>query len=274
VSAPVFVIGPDQLRESSVVLDGAEARHAATVRRMRVGEPIVVTDGQGRAAVGVVSAVSRDRVVVGVERRLERPAPKPRLVVVQAIPKGERADRAVELMTEVGVDEIVPFTAQRCVARWSADRVDSSLARWRTTAREAAKQSRRWWFPEVGRPVGLDALAERVATSALALVLHEAGEGSAGSVSAASVSAASVSAASVSIGSVPVPNSGDVLLVVGPEGGLTDDEVDRLVVAGATVARLGPTVLRTSTAGAAAAVSILSRTPRWDVGAVGSAEEE
>ena len=269
MSAPVFVIGPDQLRESSVVLDGAEARHAATVRRMRVGEPIVVTDGQGRAAVGVVSAVSRDRVVVGVERRLERPAPKPRLVVVQAIPKGERADRAVELMTEVGVDEIVPFTAQRCVARWSADRVDSSLARWRTTAREAAKQSRRWWFPEVGRPVGLDALAERVATSALALVLHEAGEGSAGSVPAASVSAASVS-----IGSVPVPNSGDVLLVVGPEGGLTDDEVDRLVVAGATVARLGPTVLRTSTAGAAAAVSILSRTPRWDVGAVGSAEEE
>jgi len=269
VSAPVFVIGPDQLRESSVVLDGAEARHAATVRRMRVGEPIVVTDGQGRAAVGVVSAVSRDRVVVGVERRLERPAPKPRLVVVQAIPKGERADRAVELMTEVGVDEIVPFTAQRCVARWSADRVDSSLARWRTTAREAAKQSRRWWFPEVGRPVGLDALAERVATSALALVLHEAGEGSAGSVPAASVSAASVS-----IGSVPVPDSGDVLLVVGPEGGLTDDEVDRLVVAGATVARLGPTVLRTSTAGAAAAVSILSRTPRWDVGAVGSAEEE
>jgi len=88
------------------------------------------------------------------------------------------------------------------------------------------------------------------------------------------VPAASVSAASVSIGSVPVPDSGDVLLVVGPEGGLTDDEVDRLVVAGATVARLGPTVLRTSTAGAAAAVSILSRTPRWDVGAVGSTEEE
>jgi len=246
VTAPVFVADPDAFASgSSVVLHGAEARHAATVRRLRVGESIVVTDGLGQAVFGEVATVTRDGVEVTVSERLVQDPADPRLTVVQAIPKGDRAERAVELLTEVGVDEIVPFAAARCVSRWPADRTERALARWRSAAREAGKQARRWRFPVVTEPAVLEAVAHRVTRSALALILHES--------------------AGTSLGSVALPTAGEITLVVGPEGGLTDDEVSRLVAAGAVAVRLGPTVMRTSTAGVVAAAAILARTTRWDV---------
>jgi 16S rRNA (uracil1498-N3)-methyltransferase len=243
VTAPVFVVATEELHRSPVLLNGLEAHHAAASRRLRAGERVVVTDGAGTAATGTIAEASKSRVVIDVDRRETEPAPNPHLTVVQAIPKGERAELAVELMTEVGVDAIVPFAANRCVVRWDAERAQRGVQRWRTAAREAAKQSRRWWFPEVAEVASLADVGRRIEHAALALVAHES--------------------ATRPISAVDVPDEGEIVLVVGPEGGLTDDEVAALVSGGARAVRLGPTVLRSSTAGAVAAAALLSRTPRW-----------
>jgi 16S rRNA (uracil1498-N3)-methyltransferase len=229
VTNPVFLC-PDLSRDT-VLLDGPEGRHAALVRRMRVGEPIDLVDGQGTRATGAVVATTKDTVTVDVSARSLEPAPAPRLTVVQALAKGDRGELAVELMTEVGVDVVVPWEAARCIAKWT----DKSLQRWRSTAQEAAKQSRRAWFPEV-REVA--STAEVVGLQGQLLVLHEE--------------------ASTPLSAVEL--TGDVVLVVGPEGGIGADELAAL---GGTAVRLGDTVLRTSTAGAAAAAVISSRTGRW-----------
>ena len=150
VTLPVFVVASDALAADSVTLDGDEGRHAAVVKRIRVGEHLVLTDGRGagsrvRGHVGVEGALVAD-----VRRTpLDEPAPQPRLVVVQAIPKGDHAERAVDLLTEVGADVIVPWAAERNVVTWKGDRGAKALSRWRSTAQAAAKQSRRLWFPEV-----------------------------------------------------------------------------------------------------------------------------
>jgi 16S rRNA (uracil1498-N3)-methyltransferase len=183
---------------------------------------------------------------VAVDARAEMPEPRPRLVVVQALPKGDRGELAVETMTEVGVDLIVPWSAARCVTRWSGPRGDKALQRWRTTAREAAKQSRRVWFPEISELVPTSGVVELLRSAALAVVLHEG----------ATVALASLSAVTVSV-------DGDVVIVVGPEGSLTEEELVAFGAAGATAYRLGPTVLRTSTAGPTALAVLLARTDRW-----------
>ena len=203
----------------------------------------MLTDGAGGWASGVVSAVQRDELDVSVESLTRVPPPAPRLVVVQALPKGDRGELAVELMTEVGVDEVVPWAAARCVTQWKAERGDKALARWRSTAREAAKQSRRAWHPVVSAPATTAAVAERLAAAALAVVLHEE--------------------ATAPLAAADVPAVGEVVAVVGPEGGLTQEELALLANAAGTPAyRLGDTVLRTSTAGAVAAGVLLART-RW-----------
>jgi len=244
VTAPVFLVEPARLAAGDVVLlDGAEGRHAATVRRVRVGEPVVLSDGAGRWAECVVRAVSPDRVECAVTSRRSVPAPQPRVVVVQALAKGERAELAVEAMTEVGVDAVVPWAAARCVVQWRGERAARGLARWRSTAREAAKQARRAWLPEVTELASTSDVAGLVAGAALAVVLHES--------------------AAAPLAAVSVPRSGDVVLVVGPEGGLTEEELETFAATGGPAYRLGPTVLRTSTAGVAAAAVLLARSDRW-----------
>jgi 16S rRNA (uracil1498-N3)-methyltransferase len=147
VSLAVFLA--DDLSPAQVRLTGAEGRHAAGAKRLRVGEQVELVDGRGTRARCTVVEVARDDVLLAVgERRLE-PAPSPRLVVVQALPKGDRGELAVELMTEVGVDAVVPWAAARCVVQWKGERGEKALRRWRSTAREASKQSRRSWVPEV-----------------------------------------------------------------------------------------------------------------------------
>lgn len=177
-----------------------------------------------------------------VERRAE-PRPDPTVTVIQAIPKGDRGELAVELLTEVGTDVIVPWAADRCVAVWRGDRAAKSRARWSSAAEQAAKQSRRAWFPEVAALLDLAGAVRRVHAAALAIVLDPAG--------------------SQSIATVDLPGSGEIVIVVGPEGGITETESDALVGAGAVAARLGPTVLRASSAGPVAAGVVLSRTRRW-----------
>jgi 16S rRNA (uracil1498-N3)-methyltransferase len=243
MSAPVFVLDRALLAEDRVVLDGAEGRHAATVRRLSPGEHVVLTDGHGLRADCRVLEVAPDRLELAVDARTETPEAQPRLVVVQALPKGDRGELAAATMTEVGVDAIVPWAAARCVTRWSGQRGDKALTKWRTTVREAAKQSRRSRFPEVTELASTGSVAALLASAVMPVVLHEDAE-------------AALSAADV-------PGDGDIVVVVGPEGGISPDELDVFTGAGATAYRLGPTVLRTSTAGAAAAAVVLSRTARW-----------
>ena len=225
------------------MLDGPEGRHAATVTRLAAGEPVVLVDGDGRRGTGTVAAVTgKDVVEVDVPEVVVEPRPEPWLVVVQALPKGDRGEIAVETMTEVGVDEVVPWAASRCVTRWREGRGDKALARWRTTAAAAAKQSRRARFPVVAELASTAAVAERLAGAA-GVLLHEE--------------------AAAPLAELVPPAAGEVVVVVGPEGGLSPEELAAFEAVGATAYRLGPTVLRTSTAGTAALSVLLARTPRW-----------
>lgn len=240
---PVFLVSPDDLRTEIVTLSGPEGHHAAAVRRLRVGERADVSDGTGTIAEGVVTAVAKDSVVLAVRSARTVPPPEPGIAVVQALPKGDRGELAVELMTEVGVDSVIAWAAERCVARWHGERGTRALGKWRATAREAAKQSRRAWLPEVTGPATLTDVIDLVSAAACAIVLE--------------------ADATTRLSALPLPEQGQIVLVVGPEGGISPAERAALGGAGAIGARLGPTVLRTSTAGAAAAAVLLTRTGRW-----------
>ena len=240
---PVFLADRAALGSDVVVLSGAEGRHAATVRRLRPGERADVTDGAGLVAECVVAGPAEGGLELTVQARREVPRPDPAITVVQAIPKGDRGELAVEEMTEVGVDRIVPWAAARCVAVWQGARGERSLARWRLTAREAAKQSRRAWIPEVTDVASSSRVAQLIGNAACAIVLEPA--------------------AAASLGRLSLPGSGDLLLVVGPEGGISSEEAEAFRAAGAVECRLGPTVLRTSTAGTVATAILLTSSGRW-----------
>ncbi|MEV4068909.1 16S rRNA (uracil(1498)-N(3))-methyltransferase [Nonomuraea fuscirosea] len=241
MTAPVFLA--EALDGPELTLDGPEGRHAASVRRLRAGERVDLTDGAGTVAECVVRETLKDALRLDVLRRYRVEAPAPRLVVVQGLPKGDRGELAVEMMTEAGVDVIVPWAAARSITQWKGDKVAKALGRWRATAREAGKQARRFHLPEV-TDLATTAHVERLLSgAALGLVLHEE--------------------AAEPLSKVTLPVSGDIVMVVGPEGGVSEDEIARFGAAGAAPVLLGPTVLRTSTAGVAAAAVLLTRTGRW-----------
>ncbi|MFJ6697694.1 16S rRNA (uracil(1498)-N(3))-methyltransferase [Streptomyces sp. NPDC091272] len=246
MTAPVFVV-ESVPREGSYVLDGPEGRHAVSVRRLREGEAVVLADGSGNGAQGVVTATEgKDRLVVRVTGTLVEEEPRPRLTVVQALPKGDRGEVAVETMTETGVDAVVPWQAARCITQWKGERGAKSLAKWRATAREAGKQSRRLRFPEVTDVMSTKQVAALLATADLAAVLHEDRDAPSGALALAEL-----------------PREGTIVLVVGPEGGVSPEELAVFAAAGARPYRLGRSVLRTSTAGTAATALLLGRTGRW-----------
>jgi 16S rRNA (uracil1498-N3)-methyltransferase len=240
---PVFVAATAEVAGQRITLRGQEGRHASTVRRLQPGERADITDGAGTVAECVVSAARPGELELSVIGRRSEPRPEPQLTVLQAIPKGDRGELAVELLTEVGADVIVPWAAERCVAVWRGERAARSRQRWQSAAEQAAKQSRRSWFPVVAEQAALAAAVARVSAAALAIVLDPAGP--------------------ARVASLRLPAEGEILLVVGPEGGLSPAETDAFLAAGAVSARLGPTVLRASTAGAVASATVLSRTPRW-----------
>ncbi|MDQ1671024.1 MAG: rRNA (uracil1498-N3)-methyltransferase [Actinomycetota bacterium] len=244
MSAPVFLAEGRVLHAGdTVVLDGAEGHHAATVQRLRVGERVVLTDGRGASGNGGVLSVDRDRLEVLLSDVATHPDPQPRLTVVQALAKGDRGELAVSTMTEVGVDRVVPWAASRCVVRWEAARGQRALAKWRSTGREAAKQSRRAWFPEVTDLANTADVVDRLRRAAVAVVLHEE--------------------ATEPVAALDLPSAGEVVVVVGPEGGISPEELAAFEDAGARACRLGPTVLRTSTAGPVALGVLLAKTARW-----------
>jgi len=232
-----------------VVVEGDEGFHAATVRRIRPGEALDISDGAGVLAECVVEAAEKRTLTATVTARRTAGRPAPPVTVAQAIPKSERSELAVELATEAGADAFLAWQADRCVARWDGDRGDKGLRRWRAVARSAARQSRRAWIPDVEGPLSTAGLsrvvAEQVAAGGLVLALHESAERA--------------------LADLPVAQARSVMLIVGPEGGISDGELDRLSAAGAEVARLGPTVLRTSTAAAVALGALGVLTARWTI---------
>ncbi|MFJ8360116.1 16S rRNA (uracil(1498)-N(3))-methyltransferase [Streptomyces sp. NPDC093984] len=248
MTAPVFVVedfraGPG----GRYVLDGPEGRHAVSVKRLRPGETVVLTDGAGRwAECEVVDTEGKDRLVVHMHGVNEEPLESPRITVVQALPKGDRGELAVETMTEVGVDAIVPWQASRCITQWKGDRGLKALGKWRATAREAGKQSRRVRFPEVADAATTKQVAALLAKADFAAVLHSDFE-----------------YGSEPLATAQLPTGGEIVLVVGPEGGISTEELTLFREAGAKAYVLGRSVLRTSTAGTAAAALLLGRTGRW-----------
>lgn len=245
MTAPVFVVDHfDAAGGGRFVLEGPEGRHAVSVKRLRPGEDVVLTDGHGRWADCVVlDTEGKDRLVVQLDSVSEEPEAEPRITVVQALPKGDRGELAVETMTETGVDAIVPWAASRCITQWRGDRGAKALAKWRSTAREAGKQSRRVRFPEVADAATTKQVASLLAEADFAAVLHEEG--------------------AEPLATAELPAEGSIVLVVGSEGGVSPDELAAFAEAGAKPYRLGPSVLRTSTAGTAATALLLGRTRRW-----------
>jgi 16S rRNA (uracil1498-N3)-methyltransferase len=248
VSLPLFVAGAGSLGAATpgaaLVLDGEEGRHAAAVRRIRAGEVVDVTDGAGRVARCRVDRAERDRLLLVVESFQDVPRRSPQLVLVQALAKGGRDELAVETATEYGVDAVVPWQAARSVVRWSDERGERGRRRWEATALAAAKQSRRAAVPDVGRLATTADLAARAAAGECLLVLHEDAE--------------------EPLTRVSLPDGvASVLLAVGPEGGIADDDLGELGAAGARAVRLGPEVLRSSSAGPAAVAVLSVVLGRW-----------
>lgn len=243
MTLPVFlseaVAGADV--GARLLLDGDEGRHAATVKRIRAGEQVVLTDGAGTSAVCTVTEAAKSSLVVSIDEVSFADRAVPLVTVVQGLPKGDRGELAVEVLTEIDVDRIVPWAASRSVAVWKGERATKGLARWRATAREATKQARRAWLPEVTALASTEDVAALIGEADVAVVLHEE--------------------AALPLAELDLDGAASIVVVVGPEGGISEAELEAF--ARARVVRLGSSVLRTSTAGVAAVAAILSRTARW-----------
>jgi len=247
VSAPVFLIDRDLAAAAkvanSLLLDGPEGRHAVTVQRIRPGERVELVDGHGRRMRGTVTETNKDQCSIRIDSIDDEPQPRPKITAVQAIAKGDRGELAVQMLTEAGIDVIIPWQAENSVAKWSDERAVKHHAKWVNTAREASKQARRSHVPLVDAPVTTAAVADLIANSGVALVLDEQ--------------------ASTPLTSIDFHTAHDVVLVIGPEGGLSEGERALFTDCGADLVRLGPTVLRTSTAGVAALGVVMARVGRW-----------
>lgn len=242
MTPPLFWVEPDRLATDRIVLDGPEGRHAAAVRRLAPGERLDLSDGRGTRVRCEAVSVDADSVVCRVLDRHVEPVPEPRITVVQALVKGDRGELAAEMLTEAGVDAVVPWQAERCVARWRGDRGAKSLRKWRETVRAAAKQARRARVPEVAEPATRDDVARLLAGAAMGVVLHEE--------------------ATRRLAEVRPAPRGEIVAVVGPEGGITEAEHAAFTAAGATAVTLGPSILRASTAGVVALAVLRAATDR------------
>ena len=246
MTAPLFFVSVGQLAEakagSELILDGPEGRHGATAKRIGVGEQVLLTDGVGHRADAVVESVGVGTLRLRLRAMTQERQPDPRFVLIQALAKGDRDEQAIEAATELGVDEVVPWQAARSIVIWRGERAVRSLREWESVVLAAAKQSRRTRVPLVSESANRAAVIARIEGAALALVLHEE--------------------AQQPLAGIDLPQSGDVVLIVGPEGGVSPEELGAFVASGAVAVRLGPNVLRSSSAGPAA-LAVLSAAVRW-----------
>ena len=246
MTAPLFLVPPGSLAEVSsgqiVTVEGAEARHAVSVLRLRAGEPLYLGDGAGVRVLGEVVSADPRALEVRVTDLASAPAYGHEFVLVQALAKGDRDEQAIEMATELGVDVVIPWQAERSVSQWRSDKAARGRAKWEAVVTAATKQSRRWTTPLV-RPLATTEEVCRVLASAdLGLVLHEE--------------------STERLAAEALPELGRIVVVVGPEGGISAAELLRLRDAGGVAVRLGPEVLRTSSAGPAALAVLASRL-RW-----------
>ena len=243
MTAAEFLVNPGEIAKETetFTLDGDEGRHAATVKRMREGEVIHLCDGQGSRAIATVLKVHKHSLDLAIDQFTFEEAPEPRFVVVQALAKGERAELAVEMLTEVGADAIIPWRAEHSIGKW--DSVDKGLEKWRRTSRESAKQSRRAWIPEISSLKSTAEVCELMSQAQSVFVLHES--------------------ADQALAACAIREQGTIMVVVGPEGGISSDELAAFANAGARVVHMGASVMRTSTAGAIAVGGLLMRSQRW-----------
>ncbi len=257
--APTVTVGGQELplAEASepgqiMLLGGEEGRHAAKAQRLRVGEVLDLVDGLGFRTQGfVIDATSQPGLMVEVQGSLQEAPTRPQIILVQGLAKGGRDEQAIETSTEVGVDAVIPWQADRSVVRWDPKKRGGAAQRWSRVLVAAMKQSRRAWLPKLEAPLTSTALTELVgrvhSAGDLVLVCHES--------------------ATEPIAGVLVQNDvssrAAVYVIVGPEGGITDQELDGFVGAGAIPVLLGPHVLRSSTAGPAAIVAVNIESGRW-----------
>ena len=229
-----------------ISITGAEARHAVTVSRLGVGESISIGNGAGLVVAGVVVSAEHTELVVEVSAVTEVPRATPAVFLAQALAKGDRDELAVQVATELGIDGVIPWTAARSISRWEGAKVAKGRDRWAAVVREASKQSVRPWLPDVLDLVTTKQLARLASTDQAEgvrmLVLEP-------------TAATPLSALDF--------DGRDLVLVVGPEGGITPQELDALSAAGADIVRLGDEVLRTSTAGPAALAVLAVALGRW-----------
>jgi 16S rRNA (uracil1498-N3)-methyltransferase len=226
-----------------VLLAGAEAKHAIAVRRMRVGEGIQLADGQGFRLVGSVASIDGHSLMVSVSQVTQEEKPEPALVLVQALAKGDRDELAIQAATELGAFAIVPWQAERSVSRWDGPKVAKGVERWQTIVTEASKQALRAFTPQVSQPVSSKELAKMVSEYSAVLVLDPTAEHS--------------------LASAQLPKQGNVAIVVGPEGGISESELGLMEAAGAVRVHLGESILRTSTAGVAAISVLQAKLGHW-----------
>lgn len=218
-----------------LVLDGEEGKHAASVRRMRVGESIALTNGEGLRVRGSVESVEAKTLTVSVSEVIEEPKPELQIVLIQALAKGDRDELAIQAATELGAMTVVPWQAERSISRWDESKSIKGQARWQAICDEAAKQSLRAWFPRVELPATTKQLVAGVQAFDRLLILDP-----------------TASQGISSLGKV----SGTIAIVVGPEGGIDPQELAMFDAAGATRVRLGDSILRTSTAGVVAIAAL------------------
>lgn len=246
MTMPMFLAEPGTLDDlapgAAYVLGGQEGRHAATVKRLRTGEQLMVADGVGRSIIGLVVSAAADRVELTVREVTDARPTGPRFTLVQALVKADRDEAAIEAATEIGVDTIIPWQADRSIVQWRAERAEKSRNKWVDVVRAAAKQSRRPVVPEVTDLLSTSAVAGRIHRACVAYVLHEE--------------------ARLPLAGQPLPAVGEVMVIVGPEGGISPEELAAFSAAGALQVRLGTTVLRSSSAGPAA-LALLSAQDRW-----------
>jgi len=256
VSNPVFFTPAGALDGTApgslFVLDGAEARHAVTVKRLAVGEQVDIADGAGKRITGTVTDAAPAQLTVECTSVSAEPRPDIRLVLVQALAKGDRDELAIETATELGIDAVIPWQSERSIVRWKGERAAKAHGKWQSAVTAAAKQARRAWIPEVRPAVDTQALAREVAEAGLAVILHED-----------AVTPLRRVLGKWSEEHQEASGPGEILLIVGPEGGISPREVTRLCSAGAVTALLGPHVLRSSTAGPAGVVVASDVLGRW-----------
>ncbi len=261
MSNPVFYAMPSQLigltPGDTFTLDGPEGRHATTVKRLGAGEPVDMCDGAGLRLACTVSSAEKGVLTVRVETVRQEVPPATSFTLIQALAKGDRDELAIEMATELGIDAVVPWQAERSIVRWKMDKALKGVEKWRQVVTAAAKQARRATVPEVGSLLGTAGVCERIAAADLALILHEDATDSVAAV--ARTWSQSVAGQAQRTGDARQ----EILMIVGPEGGMSAAEVEAFLGAGATTALLGRHVLRSSTAGPAAVVLLSHELGRW-----------